>query len=142
MELACGRGAQALYLAALGYDVLAVDGAINGLEICQQSAQQQGLQLSTLAADIDEYMPSENQFTCISVVRYLNRSIFDGLVNALKPGGVLFYKTFNWRHLEGHPSFNPAYTLSKNELDGAFSKLRKMAGGEHGNTSFFIGVKC
>ena len=55
--------------------------------------------------------------------RYLNRALFSGMKTALKPGGLLFFKTFNAHHLVSSPKFNPAYVLHPGELSQSFNDL-------------------
>lgn len=138
LELACGRGANALFLARLGYQVVAVDCAINGLGSCRRTARRLGLPVFPVVMDLDRAALPHRRFRLVCVVRYLNRPLFPVLAEALAPGGVLFYKTFNRRHLEDHPGFNPGYVLEDGELDRAFAGLGRLAGGESGTTSWIL----
>lgn len=138
LELACGRGANALYLARLGYEVIAVDGAVHGLGICHRAARRLALPVFPVAMDLDRAWLPHGRFQLICVVRYLNRSLFPLLAEALAPGGVLFCKTFNERHLEAHPGFNPDYVLGDGELDRSFVALERIAGDESGATSWIL----
>jgi tellurite methyltransferase len=139
LELACGKGANALYLASLGYDVVAADISIEGLKICSREARRIGLRLLPVALDLDQYALPHSQFELISVVRYLNRALFGPLIDALKPGGLLFYKTFNLRHLRDHPNFNPAYVLEDGELSASLAALDMIAQSEQGASSYVLG---
>ena len=138
LELACGKGANALYLAQLGYEVVAVDGAINGLALCQRTAVHRNLAVHPVAMDLDRAVLPGQCFDLISVVRYLNRSLWPHLVKALTPGGMLFCKTFNRRHLTACPGFNARYLLDDGELDRTFVTLERLAGNETGPTSFIL----
>jgi SAM-dependent methyltransferase len=141
LELACGKGANALYLASLGFTVVAADASITGLRICQRSAAQSTLKIFPVVMDIDQCALPEDRFALISVVRYLNRAIFPALITALKPGGVLFYKTFNQRHLEQHPKFNADYVLQQDELQHVFSELELIGQSQAGSNSFILARK-
>ncbi|MGI9316142.1 MAG: class I SAM-dependent methyltransferase [bacterium] len=141
LELACGKGANALYLASLGLDVVAVDASIEGLKICRLEADRLRLNVLPLLMDLDHYSLPAGRFALISVVRYLDRALFSDLVTALMPGGVLFYKTFNLRHLRNKPGFNPAFVLKDGELDAAFDVLDIIAHSEEGTSSFVLGLK-
>ena len=138
LELACGRGANALYLARLGYEVVAVDCAVNGLGDCSRAAARLGLPVFPVVMDLDRAELPKRRFQLVCVVRYLNRSLFPVLTEALAPGGILFYKTFNARHLEAHPGFNPDYVLEDGELDRAFPALGRLAGGESETASWIL----
>ncbi len=138
LELACGRGANALYLARLGYEVIAVDCAINGLGACNRTARRLGLPVYPVVMDLERAVLPPGRFRLVCVVRYLNRGLFPALAEALAPGGILFYKTFNGRHLEDRRGFNPGYVLEDGELERAFSALERLAGDESGTTSWIL----
>ena len=127
IEIACGKGANALYLASLGYQVVACDGALSGLEICQRSARRLELPVYHVVCDVDALVLPQNEFSLISVVRYLQRSLFDKIVSALTPGGLIFYKTFNTNMLAHKPGFNRDYLVKVGELDQVFSSLEILA---------------
>jgi hypothetical protein len=65
------------------------------------------------------------QYDLILVFLYLQRELFPALISALKPDGVLIYKTYNTEHETsgGGPS-DPAFLLKPNELLRAFQSLR------------------
>ncbi len=139
LELACGRGAGALWLATLGYDVVALDGSINALRVCADAARREALPVFPVVMDLDHAVLPEGRFRMISIVRYLNRTLFPTLSDALAPGGMLFCKTFNRRHLEAQPRFNPDYLLQDGELPGLFPGLTEIASGNSGGASWFLG---
>jgi len=138
LEIACGRGAHALYLATLGYDVIALDGAIEALGACHHSANFLGLPVFPAVVDLENVALPENAFDFISVVRYLQRSLSGNLKKSLRPGGRIFYKTFNRRFLIEKPGFNPNYVLEDGELLRMFPDLAPISYGEEGTTSFLL----
>jgi 2-polyprenyl-3-methyl-5-hydroxy-6-metoxy-1,4-benzoquinol methylase len=52
VDLGCGAGNYALYLARLGFDVTGVDGAPRAIQIAQTNAQQQGVRCRFVVADL------------------------------------------------------------------------------------------
>ena len=56
---------------------------------------------------------------------YLERTIFPQLLKALRPGGLLIYKTYTLeqRKFKGGPT-HPLHLLKENQLLKAFGKLR------------------
>ena len=64
---------------------------------------------------------------------YLDRGICDALVNAIAPGGLLFYQTFvqDKANPEVGPQ-NPDYLLSSNELLALFSDLTVLVFSDQG----------
>ena len=127
LEVACGRGANALYLATMGYDVVAIDGAIEGLQTCEQSAKNLGLPVYPVVADLNDLVLPEATFALVSVVRYLQRDLVPALIKSLAPGGTIFYKTFSHHFLKVKPGFNPDYVLGVNELLDWFEGFQILA---------------
>ena len=123
LDMAAGRGRTALFLAELGYRVIACDGAEAALSGCSRFARDHGLNVSCMVCDLETYRFSEGQFDLLVVVRYLNRKLLPILPSWIRPGGWLFYKTFNSRFLMTNPGFNPEYTVEPGELDEIFSGL-------------------
>jgi SAM-dependent methyltransferase len=113
LDVACGSGRHARWLAAQGYRVDAVDRDAGAL-----SALADMPRIISRAADIENSAwpyPGE-KFAGIIVVNYLHRPLFPRLLESLNPGGVLIYETFavgNERY--GRPR-NPDFLLRPGEL--------------------------
>ncbi len=127
LDVACGAGANALFVAACGYRVVGIDASIEGLKIARRRARERGLKVDFLNVDLERYRPPPLAFDLLLVFRYLNRGLFPALEETLRPGGLMFYKTFNQYHLRGKPSFNPEYLLEPGELKRCFSGLEVLA---------------
>ncbi len=127
VDLACGKGENALHLAAMGYDVVACDFALSGLVQCLPVARERGLPVYPLLCDLTRSPFPPNTFDLVCVVRYLERALFDPIRTWLKPGGILFYKTFNRQFLSINPGFNPAYVVEPGELNERFSDFEMIA---------------
>ena len=71
-------------------------------------------------------MPQE-RYDAVINIRYLQRSLFEPLRHALRPGGLLLFETYliDQQRL-GHPR-NPAFLLQPNELRTAFSACEILA---------------
>ncbi|NKB76488.1 MAG: methyltransferase domain-containing protein [Gammaproteobacteria bacterium] len=130
LEVACGRGANAMYLASLGYDVIAVDGSLEGIRSCQRSASHLELPVYPVVMDLEQVVLPKSQFKLISVVRYLQRSLIAPLIDALAPGGLLFFKTFNQRFLVHKPNFPVDFVLQSGELSNWFGSYDVLATNE------------
>ncbi len=141
LELACGKGANALYLASRGYQVVAADCAIEGLRICQAQALELNLPIMPVVLDFDYGELPDSRFDLVSVIRYLNRSLFPAIAQSVKPGGLLFYKTFNQRHLVDHPNFNSGFVLQDGELAQAFKNFDIILSDERGSNSILLARK-
>lgn len=127
LDVACGAGANAIYAASRGYTTVGVDGSIQGLRLAARRARARGLALQLINADLERYCPPPDAFDLVLVFRYLNRSLFDALKETLRPGGLIFIKTFNRNLLDTKPGFNPDYLLEPGELAGHFRGLEQIA---------------
>ena len=123
LDLAAGTCHTAVQLARLGRQVIALDCSLTALQIGQRIATREGVGIKGLVADLDDWPLPQSTFEVITCFRYLNRELFPAIGNALKPGGLLFYKTFNQHHLREFPRFNPNYLLRPGELTRAFPDL-------------------
>ena len=70
LDLACGTGRNALYLAEKGYDVTAVDISPRAIQLAETMAREKGLKISWLVADLDNYDPP-GQFDLIIISFFL-----------------------------------------------------------------------
>ena len=116
LDVACGFGGNALYLASLGYQVDAIDVSAVALARAQQEARRRGLQVNLVQADLARWWLPPSHYDLISVFFYLNRELLPLLSATLRPGGLLFQANHNKRFLEIRPGFNPDYLLGPGEL--------------------------
>ncbi len=117
LDLACGRGGSALFLARHGLTVHAWDSAAVAIEALRAHAAEEGLNLHAEVRDVIAAPPEAERFDLIVVSHFLHRALFPDLFAALRPGGLLFYQTFTAAHPEKVPTLsNPAYVLHANEL--------------------------
>jgi tellurite methyltransferase len=116
LDVACGFGGNALYLASYGYCVDAVDVSGVGLARGQAEAKRRRLQVHFVQADLDCWWVPPARYDLIVVFHYLNRGLLPRLVAGLQPGGLLFYSTRNRRYLSIRPDFDPAFLLALGEL--------------------------
>ena len=113
LDLACGRGRHARYLAGLGYQVEAVDRDSAAL------ASLAGIPgIATRCADLEAspWPYAAGGFDGIVVANYLHRPLTAALLDALRPGGIFIYETFaRGNEKLGKPS-NPVFLLHPGEL--------------------------
>ena len=117
LDLACGDGRNARWLAKLGFAVDAVDVSDVAIEALRRAAADRGLRVDARALDLEQDDLPAGPYDVVVCMSYLQRDLFDGLKRVLAPGGLLIYETFARAHVEelGH-DFNPAYVLDRNEL--------------------------
>lgn len=123
LDLAAGTCHASVQLAKYGHQVIALDCSSTALQIGQRIATLEGIYIQGLVADLDHWPLPSSTFEVIICLRYLNRKLFPAMEKALKPGGLLLYKTFNQHHLREFPSFNPEYLLRPGELSRSFPDL-------------------
>jgi SAM-dependent methyltransferase len=121
LDLAAGRGANALLLAQHGFESHAWDISEVAIAQLEETARQQGLVVHGQCRDVVTQPPEAESFDLIVVSRFLERALCPAIALALKPGGLLFYQTWTIDSMEG-PG-NPAYRLQRNELLRLFSGL-------------------
>lgn len=123
LDLACGRGGNALLLATTDLQIQAWDLSTVGIEHLATMAQQESLAIDTAVRDVISEPPTVGSFDVIVVSYFLERSLSPLLCSALRPGGLLFYQTFVRDRLgSGGPS-NVDFLLAENELLSLFSSL-------------------
>ena len=123
IDIAGGIGDNGLYLSQIGYRSIVVDGSEAGLRLCRHKALDNGLATMLVVADLDRFVLPESAFDAVLVFRYLNRKLISAIQRGLRDGGVLFFKTFNARHLLTHPQFPEEFVLAEGELTSWFSGL-------------------
>ncbi len=123
VDVACGAGANAVFLARHGFDVIGLDGSLTGLRRARAAASRAGTRLALAALDLDTWSPPPGRFALVTIFRFLDRALFPRLAGALEPGGLLACRTFNLGRLAGVPGFNPEFLLAPGELRTLFAGL-------------------
>jgi len=118
LDVACGRGPHALFLAARGWTVRALDRDGLAIDALRSEAARRGLAVQADVVDLEAGGADlgREAYDLIVVVRYLHRPLFPALLRALAPGGYLVYETFTVDQARrGKPS-NPDFLLRHGEL--------------------------
>ncbi|MCG3128631.1 MAG: hypothetical protein CHACPFDD_03520 [Phycisphaerae bacterium] len=140
LDLACGVGRDAVYLARRGWAVRAVDVLPDALARARDLERRYGVadrpicwvEQNLESADVAESVRAaagdlrgscdQGGYDLVYVSRYLHRPLLPLLCALLRPGGRLLYETFTTVHREryGKPS-RDAHVLRPNELITALS---------------------
>ena len=91
LDLACGTGRNALWLAAQGWSVTAVDGSPVAIDILRSRASERGVMVSTRVADLEksEYQIEPSSWNLVAICYYLQRDLFEPAKQGVVPGGIL-----------------------------------------------------
>ncbi len=125
LDVACGDGRNARFLAGLGYEVDAVDVSDVAIEALRVAAPDRAPRVHPRVVDLELEAPAQDAYDVVVCLNYLQRDLFAALEGALRTGGRLVFETFGPAHLdELGRTMNPAYVLAPNELLHAFPRLR------------------
>jgi SAM-dependent methyltransferase len=124
LDVACGDGRNAAYVAGLGFEVDAVDISDVAIDALQAAAIDRGLAVIPRRLDLERDPLPGSHYDVIVQLNYLQRSLFEPLAQALAPGGILLVETVTRQHAEelGN-AFDPRFLLDRNELRTSFPDL-------------------
>jgi tellurite methyltransferase len=132
LDVAGGVGRHSLWLAQQGWRVKLLDVSDVGIEQARENIErvlrpiQKDLLVTAEVVDLNSHHDlGREQFDLVLVFFYLQRELFPALISALRPGGLLIYKTYTTeqKRFSGGPS-HPMFLLQPNELLHAFQTLR------------------
>ncbi len=116
LDIAAGRGRNAIPLAHDGMRVIAADFSEVALNILRQLAGSERLSIWPVLTDFDKFAFRDQSFDAIVNVNFLDRALFPHFIRALKPGGILLAETFLIDQAgSGHPN-DPRFMLQHHEL--------------------------
>jgi 2-polyprenyl-3-methyl-5-hydroxy-6-metoxy-1,4-benzoquinol methylase len=124
LDLASGLGSNAFYLAELGLQVHAWDISSVAIKKIQQHTRYAELHLEAQEKLIEPAAFEKQQFDVIVVSRFLERSCCAAIMDALKPGGLLFFQTYTFEKVAQEGPKNPDFLLAENELLQLFNALK------------------
>jgi 2-polyprenyl-3-methyl-5-hydroxy-6-metoxy-1,4-benzoquinol methylase len=130
LDVAGGVGRHAIWLAQRGWRVKLMDISESGIKLANENATPAGVgdSISNEVRNLNTMQDlGREQYDLVLVFFFLQRELFPALIDAIKPGGFLIYKTYTTeqkRH-SGGPS-HPMYLLQPNELLQEFSSMRVM----------------
>ncbi len=99
VELACGEGRNAVYLARQGFQVTAVDSSRVGLEKTLTLAARHGVTVETVCADALAWRPEAPFDVLVTTWFHVHpdrkNDLFRAITNAMRPGGMLIAEWFH-----------------------------------------------
>jgi tellurite methyltransferase len=121
LDLAGGAGRHSIWLTKQGWEVTLIDISETGVEQARQNAGPLASHIHFVVDDLTHFEAAQTQFEAefelVMVFFYLERTIFSEMLKAVRPGGLLLYKTYTvpQAKLAGGPK-NRAYLLEPGEL--------------------------
>jgi SAM-dependent methyltransferase len=131
LDLACGEGRNAVWLAERGWAVVGVDFADMALAKARQLAAERGVDVELVDADLLEYVPQPLGYDLVCVL-YLQlpaherRTVLERAAAAVAPGGTLLLVAHDLENLEhghGGPS-DPRLLFGAEEVAGELPGLK------------------
>ena len=117
LDLACGSGRNSIYLASLGFNVLALDIS----DVAIDNLKKRDIQnIQAQVADLDNFSFENSSFNLITMTNFLDRELINRVKNSLKENGVFFIETYMEDKGNEKESSNPNYLLKKDELKSIF----------------------
>jgi SAM-dependent methyltransferase len=123
LDVACGLGRHALWLAERGWQVTAVDSSHVAIQILEEQCGERGLSLNLFNADLEqrEFEIKREVYDLIVVCNYLQRDLFPSIKAGTCVGGMVIATI---PMVDNDPSvkpMNPAYLLNPGELRAEFT---------------------
>lgn len=117
LDLACGAGRNALYLAKLGHEVHAVDIAGVALERGRRKAEERQLSIQWREHDLDRGLPEGLPHAdLILMIRYLDPGLIPVCAHQLKTGGHLLVEVHRRTDSEVAGPRNPDFRIAPGAL--------------------------
>ena len=125
LDVATGRGRNAVYLARQGFQVDGIDISREALDAARVLAVESGVSVTLHLMDLenDVILPKE-AFDIIICFNYLHRPLIPQLKRSLCTGGMLVYETFIVDQARFGKPKNPKHLLQHNELLKFFYDFR------------------
>lgn len=130
LDIGCGEGRNAVWLATKGWVVTGVDFSSVGLEKARRLADAQGVEVEWVLADLRTYHPARQAYDLV-IVLYLHLgpedrpAVHGAAASALAPGGtmvVLGHDTSNLTDGYGGPQ-DPALLFTPDDVVGDLATL-------------------
>jgi SAM-dependent methyltransferase len=123
LDIAMGEGRNSIYLSQLGFDVTGIDISEVGVKKALALAEEKGVQLNAIVADLDDFPFEEESFEIVICFNFLDRNLFPKIRAVLRPGGLVIYETFSIDFLK-YSSFKKEWVLGSGELLKEFREYR------------------
>ena len=125
LDVAMGRGRNAIFLAGMGFEVEGVDISQESVDKALETASKSGVEIKGVVADLEtSYHIRESAYDVIICFNYLQRSLIEDIKAGLRPAGMIVYETYIIDQARFQRPKNPDYLLKHNELLHMFRDFR------------------
>jgi tellurite methyltransferase len=127
LDVACGRGRNALFLAENGFSVTGLELDDGAVAHVREQAAARGLGVTVEPTDLEAEGVSLPlvSYGLVCVFYFLYRPLLPHIRNTVKPGGFIVYETFLIdAHLRWNTPGRRAFAFEHNELLDAFQGFR------------------
>ncbi|MEE9448258.1 MAG: class I SAM-dependent methyltransferase [Arenicellales bacterium] len=116
LDIACGLGGNAIFMAKRGLNVAALDASKVAIEKLNVYCAEQSLSISAQLKDVEKEGLSSEQFDVITVSYFLYQPLMLTILKALAPQGLLFYQTWTQQKITDKGPSNPDFLLAPQAL--------------------------
>ena len=119
LELACGTGGNALWLAERGWQVTAVDSSAVAVDLLQAESVRRGIRVNPVIADLEagQFVVAPNAWDLVIITKYLQRDLFESIKHGVVPGGMVISSAL----LQLPDQTNSQFRVKRGELRAYFS---------------------
>ncbi len=128
LDLGCGTGRHALWLADAGWRVTGVDGSPVGLDQLRAAAGARGRSVTTVVADLAVYEPERDAYDLVVIANVHlaprdREALFAAAARALRPGGHLYVVGHHLEALGRSGPPDPDLLYTEAVLEAGFAGL-------------------
>lgn len=122
LDLACGAGRHALFLAARGFEVTAVDASPVAVEMVRERARERELTIDARVVNLEtgEFVFEPEAYDLVCDFHYLQREIFPRACASVRPGGLFVAAIHMTDEDAAIRPMNPDFLLRPGELRAQF----------------------
>lgn len=125
LDLACGAGRNAFYLAELGYAVDAIDVSAEALARARATERTNTHRIRWLERDLDHGLPSDlPMYDLVIIIRYFDIELARAAAGRLRPGGYLLCEAHLVTDQAVAGPSGSAFRAGKDELRAAAHRLQ------------------
>ena len=122
LDLACGAGRHAVFLAERGFVVTAVDSSAVGVQMTRERGRERGLWLDARVADLEggEFQIAPDSYDLVCDFYYLQRDLFPSIRDGVRLGGIFVAAIHLTDEDPEVKPMNPRFLLRHGELREEF----------------------